>query len=152
MTWTEDDHRQSFLEHFEGYYKESSNPLYVWSAIDCCLSGVDALPIPAWCMEYLRTISDNMRRLSEGYDCRKPAGEAPRISPDDANKLVGNALLISRQGSKNAFGKLATDEQEVRAALRGVAAFNGKALSPKRLQSKVARGRRLLRRKPKTSV
>ncbi len=168
MTDTEAEQRQLALAHAETCYNDRGNPLYVWSAISCCLSGSYDLPIPTWCVEYLRAAANNLYRLSCGLDFRQAASTpGPRIEPEYAAKLVSQALMMSSQGRRNAFSSLQSDVRDMRAANSDVTfrdhelVFVGKAgsrevekernVSKKSAGRRITHGKRLFGVKPKTS-
>jgi hypothetical protein len=135
-------------------YEQTKNPLYVWQAMNECFHAGE--PLPDWCLDYLKGAAQNLYSLSCGVDFRDREA-AEKISPDEAFKLVTNALSISKQGKKNAFASLRVDAEDSRAA--GDDYFRGRGAcverlttgSPQRKLKRAARGRRLIGGSGKTS-
>jgi hypothetical protein len=105
-----------WLPALQRWHEETGNPLYVWQALARCLNAQPPAPIPPWCSPYLADAANNMALLSWGKDFRDKTLER-RISPDDAKKLVGEALSLWKPKTKNAFARLADDALASRTAL-----------------------------------
>jgi hypothetical protein len=149
---------ESILVFTSRWYEETKNPLYVWQAMNECFHAEE--PLPDWCLDYLKDAAQNLYSLSCGVDFRT-GKTAEKISPDEAVKLVTNALSISRQGKKNAFASLRVDAADARAAQDDY--FRGKgacverlgketSVTRERVLRRAARGRRLIGGKGKTSL
>jgi hypothetical protein len=152
--------RQYALDTLYNWYNETDNPLYVWEALSVCLSDDERLDLPDWCLHYLRSAAGNLYKLSRGFDFRSPAGTPEKISSDKAHKLVSNALSLSKQGKRNAFASLWLDRDDVRSAITetkyghdGVPGITKRrSIEPESARRRIARGKRLLRVKSKTSA
>jgi hypothetical protein len=111
---------QEALNRTQRWYEQTKNPLYVWEAIAWCLGTDEHRSIPDWCLDYLRDTAANLHCLACGVDFRErqEAGSAiKKISPNQAVKLIANALSLSSQGKRNAFASLRVDQENSRAWL-----------------------------------
>jgi hypothetical protein len=109
---------QEALNRTQRWHERRKNPLYVWEAITRCLEADE--PLPDWCLAYLRDTAANLHSLACGVDFRErqEAGLAiKKISPEQAVKLIANALGLSKQGKRNAFASLLVDRDDTRAWL-----------------------------------
>jgi hypothetical protein len=146
---------QEALNRTQNWYDKTKNPLYVWEAITRCLCADEPPSLPGWCLDYLRDTAKNLHSLACGVDFRErqEAGSAiKKISPNQAFKLISNALSLSRQGKKNAFASLHVDLEDTRGWLddlhygRGAGALKIQMLrnvTPESARRKIARGKRL---------
>jgi hypothetical protein len=117
----------------ENWWNQAKNPLYAWEAIARSLNSGE--PIPEYALGYLKDAANNMLALSHGRDFRKK--DAPRILPEEAVKLVGEALGLWRESKKNAFARRAEDAKAAHAAL--AADFAGREFAHKELEQKQGR-------------
>lgn len=102
------------LPWLESWWEQSDhNPLYAWEAMARCMAS--GIPLPPWAHDYFRDASQKMASLGWGRDFRQE--DAPRIGPDEAKALVGEALGLWRPKAKNAFARRAEDAKTARAAL-----------------------------------
>jgi hypothetical protein len=97
--------RDIWLERARNAYVETSNPLFVWQAIDYCSDrwfGART-EIPAWCAEYLFKSAEALMALvrPEGHPCKQ----------QDAAAAFG----LAGQG-KNDFRKAAADLRKMQLA------------------------------------
>lgn len=114
MSDESEDRRIDMLPWLENWWNTSGhNPTYAWEALGHCLAAGG--PIPEWVRDYFLQSATHMRSLSWGRDFRKPDG--PKITPDQAKGLVGEALGLWRPKSKNAFARRVADGIAARAAL-----------------------------------
>jgi Arm DNA-binding domain len=97
----------------ENWWNQTKNPLYAWEAI--CRSLNSGEEIPNWALEYLRSAADNMMWLAIGRDFR--CADAKRIDADQCVKLVGEALGLWREATKNEFARRANDAVAAHTAL-----------------------------------
>jgi hypothetical protein len=104
-------HRDIWLASLERWHRETGNPLYAWEAIAWCLSP-DPCPIPDWCLAYLAQAARNVTDLSWAV------GQG-RMSPETAREKISQALLLTRRGA-NAFDRVPSDREAMRAALREI--------------------------------
>jgi hypothetical protein len=113
MTAAEDQAapRLEMLARLQDWYHKTKNPLYVFEAVAWYLPD-DPPTIPDWCWNYLRKAAINISRLSRGRDFRHPKSPASKLSTDQAFELVAGALLLSRQGQRNAFARLLKDRDD----------------------------------------
>ena len=139
------------LDRARNWYEQTANPLYVWEAMAWCLNAEEPKSIPDWCLPYLRVAATNLYRLYCGIDFREVTKP---IEPNEAPKLVPEALAISRQGT-NMFAKILKDRDDSRAALdemySGRGAHRLRTVTEKSANRRIARGKRLISVKPKTS-
>jgi hypothetical protein len=118
--------RLETLARLQHGYDETKNPLYVWEAITWCLHADDPPTIPGWCLNYLREAATNIYALSCGKNFRN--SKSPAFpSTEQAVKLVAEALLLSKQGKRNAFAALLKDRDDQRDANSVI--FSGEATS-----------------------
>jgi hypothetical protein len=125
--------------------------LYVWEAIAWSLHANDRPP--DWCWNYLRKAATNISRLSRGRDFRHPKSPAAKVSAKQAFELVAAALLLCKQGQRNAFAALLNDQAAQRDANSVI--FYGEAIleeiarrryvTKDRAKRIVTRGKSLLR-------
>jgi hypothetical protein len=101
------------LPWFENWWNESKNPLYAWKAMAWCLA--NELTLPSWVQAYFHTAAENMSMLANDRDFRHP--DKPKIQPDEAKQVVGEALSLWRGKSKNMFARLNDDMAASRVAL-----------------------------------
>jgi hypothetical protein len=100
------------LPWLENWWNTSgNNPLYAWEALGHCLAG--GRPIPDWVHDYFLASATNMKILSLGRDFRDRTKE---IEPEQARKLVGEALGLWKGSTKNAFARRVDDGLAHRAA------------------------------------
>ena len=111
---------QEALNRTQRCYEQTKNPLYVWEAIAWCLKADEPQSLPDWCLAYLRDTAANLHSLACGVDFRErqEAGSAiKKISPQQAVKLIANALCLSKQRKRNAFASLRVDRDDTHAWL-----------------------------------
>jgi hypothetical protein len=109
------ENRAEYLARLQHWHAETNNPLYAWEAIACCLNADDPIPIPDWCLDYLRSASINIFRLSRHQDFRVPDSPAGKLSTEQVIKLIPEALALSKQGH-SAFASLLKDRDIMRDA------------------------------------
>ena len=107
--------REEYLRSCHTLFRNTGNPVHAWDAIHACLEpNARSIPLPPWCAAYLSTVSENIFHLSRGADYRtRPnarSGDAAyhahvrhrTLAPDQAMKLIPDALALTRKGW-NAF-------------------------------------------------
>lgn len=94
------------LEQLRHMYEQTKNPLYAWEAIARRLNAGE--PIPEWCVPYLHDVAVKLTHLALGHDSSK--GE---INPDQALRLVPQALSLSAERKTNKFAALQKDRHAV---------------------------------------
>lgn len=114
----------------ENWWNRTQNPLYAWEAISRSLNSGEE--IPNWALEYLRNAADNVRLLAMGRDFR--CADAERIDADQCVKLVGEALGLWREATKNAFARRADDTVAAHTAL--AEDFAGREFAHRELEQK----------------
>ena len=85
--------REFELHRLKEYYKESSNPLYAWEALNFCLKR--NYTIPEWVLRYFEEASSNIMEL---------AGKQEMLD-QRASAEVYKALDMSKKGSRNVFDR-----------------------------------------------
>lgn len=146
--------RAETLRRLQSWYQITGNPLYAWEAMWRCLAADRPPTIPDWCLPYLREAARNIFLLSRRKDFREPQSSAGDLSKEQAIKLISQALVLTRQGKRNAFGDLSEDRDDARdarsAELYGKSALvdisKRRRVTPERAQRRIARGSKLLRR------
>ena len=99
-----------WINAFERWWDETSNPLHVWQAISVCTTSNPAVPLPTWCIAYLAKSAQNIDALIRGLDFQNMQIQ---VSPDDAYDLALKALAINNgKGKANAFTKLAHQRKD----------------------------------------
>lgn len=98
------------LEH---WWAETNNPLYAWEQMAICLE--TGTPLPSWVCDYFKVASRKIAELAWGRDFRGGGGR--RVEPDEAKRLVGEALGLWKPATKNAFARRIDELEAARAAL-----------------------------------
>jgi hypothetical protein len=114
---------ESVTLNLQDAYQAESNPLFVWTALVYQLRPTEeaqkdpppARAIPAWCAEYLYQAAWRLWQLGHGIDYRNE--KAAALSPQEAMKLVPNALALTRTGF-NAFNSIEASEEVMRDVAR----------------------------------
>jgi hypothetical protein len=151
---------QEALNRTQRWYEQTK----IWEAIAWCLHADEQRSLPDWCLAYLRDTAANLHSLACGVDFRErqEAGSAiKKISPKQAVKLTANARSLSKQRKRNAFASLRVDRDDTRAWLddhhygRDAGAPEIQMLrnlTPESARRRIARGKRLIGVKRKSSL
>ena len=91
-----------YLEARERWWQHTKNPLYIWEAIALTLNASPPVPIPDWCIPYLREAATRITNLSWAVS----RGE---VEANRAYRQVSVKLDLGRQGKKNAFSAMTED-------------------------------------------
>jgi hypothetical protein len=139
------------IQNLEHWFEQTQNPLHAWEALARCLApDAPEQRLPDFVREYFRDAAVRMSSLSIGRHWEDDS----LVDPKDAPRLVGEALELWRERSKNAFVRRRDDGDNGRAAFladvfktpTGQQPIGGRSQSSRQATRRIAAGRKLNRR------
>ncbi|MFZ1429145.1 MAG: hypothetical protein WAS21_20510 [Geminicoccaceae bacterium] len=100
--------RHADLEDYRRAWERTSNPFYVWEALDYCRAN---MPLPPWVFAYLQSSRAELKRLAF------PMGADPRFNGTEATDRIPEAMGLRRAPNWNAIERRRQDNAAADVAL-----------------------------------